>query len=56
MSEEERASRRVIKLKAVVALDCLDGAVKLRACIGKEVCEGGDEIEKSMHNECNHQE
>jgi hypothetical protein len=37
MSEEERAGRGVIKLAAVVALNCLDGGVELRAHIGKKV-------------------
>ena len=33
MSEEERAGRGVVKLVAVVALNCLDGGVELRAHI-----------------------
>ena len=37
MSEEERASRGVVKLAAVVALNCLDGGVELLVHIGKKV-------------------
>jgi hypothetical protein len=37
MSEEERAGRGVIKLAAVVALNCLDGGVKLHAHIREKV-------------------
>jgi len=33
MSEEECAGRGVVKLAAVVALNCLDGGVELRAHI-----------------------
>jgi hypothetical protein len=36
MSEEERVGRGVVKLTAVVALNCLDGGVVLRAHIGKK--------------------
>jgi hypothetical protein len=36
MSEEERAGRGVVKLEAVVALNCLD-RVELRAHIGKKL-------------------
>jgi hypothetical protein len=37
MSEEERAGRGVVKLEAVVALNCLDRGVELHAHIGKKV-------------------
>ena len=37
MGEEERAGQRMIKFTAVVALNCLDGGVELRAHIGKKV-------------------
>jgi len=37
MSEEECAGRGVIKLAAIVALNCLDGGVKLRANIREKV-------------------
>ena len=37
MGEEERAGRGVVKLAAVVALNCLDGGVKLRANIREKV-------------------
>ena len=37
VSEEERAGRRVVELAAVVALNCLDGGVKLRANIREKV-------------------
>jgi hypothetical protein len=37
VSEEERAGRRVIELVAVVALNCLDGGVKLRSNIREKV-------------------
>ena len=33
MSEEERVGRGVVKLTAIVALNCLDGGVELRAHI-----------------------
>ena len=37
VSEEERAGQRVVELAAVVALNCLDGGVKLRANIREKV-------------------
>ena len=37
MGEEERAGRGVVKLAAVVALNCLDGGGELRAHIREEI-------------------
>jgi hypothetical protein len=37
VSEEERAGRGVIELAAIVALNCLDGGVKLHANIREKV-------------------
>ena len=37
MSEEERVGRGVVKLAAIVALNCLDGGVELRAHILEKV-------------------
>ena len=37
IGEEERAGAGVIKLLAVVALNCLDGSAKLSTHIGKEI-------------------
>jgi hypothetical protein len=36
MGEEERAGRGVVKLAAVVALDGLNGGVKLSECKGEK--------------------
>jgi hypothetical protein len=44
VSEEERAGRGVVKLAAVVALNCLDGGGKLRAHIGEKVREDAKSI------------
>ena len=44
MSEEERASRGVVKLAAVVALNCLDGGVELRAHIREKMGEYGESV------------
>ena len=37
MSQEERAGAGVIKLAAIVALDCLDGGAVLSGHMNKEV-------------------
>jgi hypothetical protein len=37
MSGEEHAGQGVVKLEAVVALNCLDGGVELRAHIEKKL-------------------
>ena len=37
MSEEERAGRGMIEFTAIVALDCVDGGVELRAHIREEI-------------------
>ena len=37
MSEEERAGARVIKLAAIIALNCLDGGAILSGHMNKEV-------------------
>ena len=39
MSEEERAGRGMIKFTAVIALNCLDGGVELRAHIREKMNE-----------------
>ena len=52
VGEEERAGRGVIKLAAVVALNCLDRGVELCACVRKKVrqdAEGvGFEVERKI--------
>jgi hypothetical protein len=42
--EEESAGGGVIKLTSIIALDFLDGAIKLRGHKGKEVGEGGEGV------------
>ena len=39
ISQEERAGVGVVKLLAIVALDCLDGGVELGMHISKEIGE-----------------
>ena len=41
ISQEERAGIGVVKLLAVVALDCLDGDAELGLHISEKVSEGG---------------
>jgi len=41
MSEEERASRRIVKFTSIITLDAFDGATKLSPYIGKEICQSG---------------
>ena len=41
MGEEERAGLRIIKFTTIVALDALDGGVKLCANIYKKIGESG---------------
>ena len=40
MGEKKRAGWGIVELPAVVALDALDGGVKLRASIGKKIGKG----------------
>ena len=44
MSEEECAGRGVIKLAAIVALNCLDGGAKLRAHMRKKVRDDAESV------------
>ena len=41
VGEKERASRRIIKFTAVVALDALDGGAKLRANVSEKIGKSG---------------
>jgi hypothetical protein len=43
-SEEERPRGMVIKLAAIVTLQCMDGATKLGGDLGEEVSEGGKRV------------
>ena len=44
MSEEERAGARVIKLAAIVALNCLDGGAILSSHMNKEVSQSRERV------------
>lgn len=44
VSEEERASRRIVKFTSIITLDAFDGAAKLSGHIGKEICQSGKSL------------
>jgi hypothetical protein len=52
VGEEERASRGVVKLTAIVALDGFDRGAKLHAHMSKKVRNGGESIGYKKKRKC----
>lgn len=52
MGEEEGAGAEVVKLAAIVALNPLDRAVKLRADIGEEISKSRKHVRLKSKRKC----